>query len=143
MTSSKIPFKAEAFHTAYVKQRNRELERDLVLAQTKLRYLMEHVGSDIVPLPPEASFLSEKDKRDMKQDIANTYDTSIDKLIADEQKKTPRSSPDQIRLEITNGMIYYMFYYVMQLQSDIDPSLFWETVDQINNGHNIDLTETN
>ena len=87
--------------------------------------------------------MSEKDKRDMKQDIANTYDTSIDKLIADEQKKTPRSSPDQIRLEITNGMVYYMFYYVMQLQSDIDPSLFWETVDQINNGHSIDLTETN
>ena len=59
----------------------------------------------------------------MKQDIANTYDTSIDKLIADEQKKTPRSSPDQIRLEITNGMVYYMFYYVIQLQSHIDPSL--------------------
>ena len=85
--------------------------------------MMEHVGSDIVPLPPEASFLSEKDKREMKQDIANTYDTSIDKLIADEQKKKPRSPPDQIRLEITNGMVYYMFYYVMQLQADIDPSL--------------------
>ena len=123
MTSNKIPFKAEVFHRAYVKQRNRELERDLVLAQTKLRYMMEHVGSDIVPQPPEASFLSEKDKRDMKQDIANTYDTSIDKLVADEQKKTPRSPPGQIRLEITNGMVYYMFYYVMQLQSHIDPSL--------------------
>ena len=75
MTSYGIPFKAEAFHRAYVKQRNRELERDLVLAQTKLRYMMEHVGSDIVPLPPEASFLSKKDKREMKQDIANTYDS--------------------------------------------------------------------
>ena len=85
--------------------------------------MMEHVGSDIVPLPPEASFLSEKDKHDMKQLIANTYDTSIDKLVADEQKKTPRSSPDQIRLEITNGMIYYMFYYVINLQSEIDPLL--------------------
>ena len=124
MANYGIPFKHEAFNKAYAKQRNRELERDLVLAQTKLRYLMEHVGSDIVPVPPEASFLSEKDKRDIKQDIANTYDASIDKLIADEQEKTPRSSPDQIRLEITNGMIYYMFYYVMQLQSDIDPSLF-------------------
>ena len=39
-----------AFHKQYVKQRNAQLERDLVLAQTKLRYLMEHVGSDIVPL---------------------------------------------------------------------------------------------
>jgi len=44
-------------------------------------------------------------------------------LVADEQKKTPRSHPDQIREEITNGMVYYMFYYVMQLQSNIDPSL--------------------
>ena len=123
MANYGIPFKHEAFHKAYAKQRNRELERDLVLAQTKLRYMMEHVASDIVPQPPEASFLSEKDKRDMKQDIANTYDTSIDKLVADEQKKTPRSPPGQIRLEITNGMVYYMFYYVMQLQSNIDPSL--------------------
>ena len=85
--------------------------------------MMEHVGSDIVPLPPEASFLSEKDKHDIKQQIANTYDTSINRLVADEQKKTPRSPPSQIRLEITNGMVYYMFYYVMQLQSHIDPSL--------------------
>ena len=123
MTSIKFPFKCENFHRAYVKQRNRELERDLVLAQTKLRYMMEHVGSDIVPLPPEASFLSEKDKHDIKQQIANTYDTSINRLVADEQKKTPRSPPSQIRLEITNGMVYYMFYYVMQLQSHIDPSL--------------------
>ena len=68
MTSYKIPFKAEAFHRAYVKQRNRELERDLVLAQTKLRYMMEHVASDIVPQPPEASFLSEKDKLEMKEE---------------------------------------------------------------------------
>ena len=106
-----------------VKQRNRELERDLVLAQTKLRYMMDHVGSDIVPLPPEASFLSEKDKLEIKEEIANSYDTRIDGLVADEQKKTPGSPPDEIRLEITNGMVYYMFYYVMQLQADIDPSL--------------------
>ena len=123
MASYRIPFKAEAFHRAYVKQRNRELERDLVLAQTKLRYMMEHVGSDIVPKPPEASFLSEKDKLEMKEDIASTYDTRIDELVADEQKKTPGSPPDEIRLEITNGMVYYMFYYVMQLQADIHPSL--------------------
>ena len=123
MASYRIPFKAEAFHKAYVKQRNRELERDLVLAQTKLRYMMEHVGSDIIPKPPEASFLSEKDKLEMKEDIASTYDTRIDELVADEQKKTPGSPPDEIRLEITNGMVYYMFYYVMQLQADIHPSL--------------------
>lgn len=123
MASYRIPFKAEAFHRAYVKQRNRELERDLVLAQTKLRYMMEHVGSDIIPKPPEASFLSEKDKLEMKEDIASTYDTRIDELVADEQKKTPGSPPDEIRLEITNGMVYYMFYYVMQLQADIHPSL--------------------
>ena len=121
MTTNKNPF--EAFEAAYVKQRNAQLEHDLVLAQTKLRYLMEHVGSEIVPLPPEASFLSKKDKHDIKQEIANVYNNSIDKLVADEQKKTPRSTPDQIRLEITNGMVYYMFYYVIQLQSHIDPSL--------------------
>ena len=84
---------------------------------------MEHVGSDIVPKPPEASFLSEKDKLELKEDIANTYDTRIDELVAHEQKKTPRSPPDQIRVEITNGMVHYMFFYVMQLQADIDPSL--------------------
>ena len=121
MTTNKNPF--EAFEAAYVKQRNAQLEHDLVLAQTKLRYLMEHVGSEIVPLPPEGSFLSKKDKHDIKQEIANVYNNSIDKLVADEQKKTPRSTPDQIRLEITNGMVYYMFYYVIQLQSHIDPSL--------------------
>ena len=101
---------------------------------------MEHVGSDIVPLPPEASFLSEKDKHDIAQTIANAYDTSIDKLVADEQKKTPHATPDEIRDEITNGIVYYMFYYVMQLQADIDPSLLWGTVDPISNGHNIDFT---
>ena len=85
--------------------------------------MMEHVGSDIVPKPPEASFLSEKDKLEMKNDIANAYDTRIDELVADEQKKTPRSPADQIRLEITNGMVYYMFFYVIQLQAEIDPSL--------------------
>ena len=123
MTSIKFSFKCETFHRAYVKQRNRELERDLVLAQTKLRYLMEHVDSFIVPTPPEASFLSEKDKLELKEDIANTYDTRIDELVAHEQKKTPHSPPDQIREEITNGMVYYMFFYVIQLQADIDPSL--------------------
>ena len=123
MTSIKFPFKCETFHNAYVKQRNRELERDLVLAQTKLRYMMEHVGAYIVPKPPEASFLSEKDKLEIKEEIANSYDTRIDGLVADEQKKTPNSTPDEIRDEIKNGIVYYMFYYVMQLQADIDPSL--------------------
>ena len=123
MANYGLPFKHEAFHKAYAKQRNRELERDLVLAQTKLRYMMEHVGSDIIPKPPEASFLSEKDKLEIKECIANSYDSRIDDLVADEQKKTPHSTPDEIRDEITNGIVYYMFYYVMQLQADIDPSL--------------------
>ena len=84
---------------------------------------MEHVGSQIVPLPPETSSLSEKERHDIKQEVINTYDNSIDKLLVDEQKKTPFAFPDQIRLEITNGMVYYMFYYVMKLQSQIDPEL--------------------
>ena len=121
--ASKYLFDVVAFEKAYVKQRNAQLEHDLVLAQTKLRYLMEHVGSDIVPLPPQASFLSEKERHDIKKEVADTYDNSIDKLVADEQNKTPRSSLDQIRHEITNGMVYYMFYYVLKLQSQIDPSL--------------------
>ena len=121
--ASKYLFDVVAFEKAYVKQRNAQLEHDLVLAQTKLRYLMEHVGSDIVPLPPQASFLSEKERHDIKKEVADTYDNSIDKLVADEQKKTPRSSLDQIRHEVTNGMVYYMFYYVLKLQSQIDPSL--------------------
>ena len=121
--ASKSLFDVAAFEKAYVKQRNAQLEHDLVLAQTKLRYLMEHVGSDIVPLPPQASFLSEKERHDIKKEVADTYDNSIDKLVADEQKKTPRSSLDQIRHEVTNGMVYYMFYYVLKLQSQIDPSL--------------------
>ena len=73
---------------------------------------MEIVGSAIVPLPLplEASFLSEKaDKHDIKQEIANVYSNSKDKLVANEQKKTPRSAPDQIRLEITNGMVTTCF----------------------------------
>ena len=97
MTNIKFPFKCETFHRAYVKQRNRELERDLVVAQTKLRYMMEHVGANIVPKPPEASFLSEKDKLEIKECIANSYDSRIDDLVADEQKKTPHSTPDEIR----------------------------------------------
>ena len=115
-------------HLTYTQWLNNDIASNVLTTTCILhgRYMMEHVGSDIVPLPPEASFLSEKEKREMKQDIANTYDTSIDKLVADEQKKTPRSPPGQIRLEITNGMVYYMFYYVMQLQADIDPSLLWE-----------------
>ena len=121
--ANKTVFDVEAFEKAYVKQRNAELERDLVLAQTKLRYLMEHVDSQIVPLPPETSSLSEKERHDIKQEVINTYDNSIDKLLVDEQKKTPFAFPDQIRLEITNGMVYYMFYYVMKLQSQIDPKL--------------------
>ena len=123
MASNKNPFEAEVFKREYAKQRNAQLEHDLVLAQTKLRYLMEHVGSDIVPLPPEASFLSEREKHDIKQEVKNMYNNSIDKMVADEQKKTPRSPPGQIRLEITNGMVYYMFHYVINLQSEIDPSL--------------------
>ena len=117
-----------AFHKQYVKQRNAQLERDLVLAQTKLRYLMQHVDSDIVPLPPEATFLSEKEKQDIKQEVASVYDTRINELVADEQKKTAHSPRDQIRLEITNGMVYYMFYYVIKLQSEIDRLLLWRSV---------------
>ncbi len=123
MAKNTNPFESEAFERAYVKQKNAQLEHDLILAQTKLRYLMEHVGSNIVPLPPEASFLSEKDKHDIKQGIAKEYNKNIHKLVADEQKKTPHCTSNQIRLEITNGMVYYMFYYVMRLQSQIDPSL--------------------
>ena len=123
MASNKNPFGVKAFKKEYAKQRNAQLEHDLVLAQTKLRYLMEHVGSDLVPLPPEASFLSEKEKHDIKQEVMDMYNSSIDKLVSDEQKKTPRSPPGQIRVEITNGMVYYMFYYVIQLQSEIDPLL--------------------
>ena len=123
MASNKNPFETDSFAKEYVKQRNAQLERDLVLAQTKLRYLMEHVGSDIVPLPPEAPFLCEKQKHDIRQEVAHMYDKSIDTFVADEQKKTPRSPRDQIRLEITNGMVYYMFHYVINLQSEIDPLL--------------------
>ena len=119
----KTVFDVEAFEKAYVKQRNAELERDLVFAQTRLRYLMQHVGSRIVPLPPEGSSLSEKERQDLKQEVVNTYDNSIDKLLAHEQKKTPSAFPDHIRLEITNGMVYYLFYYVLKLQSEIDPEL--------------------
>ena len=91
MTSNTNPFKAfkTAFEKEYAKQRNAQLEHELVLAQTKLRYLMNHVDSDIVPLPPEAPFLSEKVKPDIKQEVTNMYDTSIRKLVADEQTKTP------------------------------------------------------
>lgn len=125
MTSKESPFKSfrNAFHQGYKKQRNAQLERDLVLAQTKLRYLLQHVASDIVPLPPEADFLSETEKHDIRQEVTNMYDQNIDKFVANEKKKTPHFSCDQIRLEITNGMIYYMFYYVVNLQSEIDPSL--------------------
>ena len=123
MASNKNPFEVTAFEKAYVKQRNAQLERELVLAQTKLRYLIDHVGSDIVPRPPEAPFLSEEEKHDMKQEVTSMYNTSIDKLVADEQKKTPQVPADKIRLEITNGMVYYMFHYVINLQSEIDPLL--------------------
>jgi len=111
--------KYTVFEREIIKARNAALERDLVLAQTKLRYLMIHVGSDIVPLPPEASFLSEKQKHEIKQDVVENYDNSIDELIVDEQKKTPHVCLAQIRREITNGMICYMFHYVMKLQSEI------------------------
>ena len=123
MASKQNPMNAGAFKKAYAKQRNAQLEYDLVLAQTKLRYLMEHVDSNIVPLPPEAPVLSEKEKDELRQEVKHMFDGSIDKFVSDEQKKTPHVSRDQIRLEITNGMVYYMFYYVINLQSEIDPLL--------------------
>ena len=124
MASKKNPFDSELFKKTYIKERNTQLEYDLVLAQTKLRYLMQHVDSDLVPLPPEAHFLSPKEKHDMKQQVVHMYDTYIKTSTPDELKKTPTAHPSQIRDELTNGMIYYMFYYVIQLQSEIDPSLF-------------------
>lgn len=123
MASKQNPLHADVFKKAYVKQRNAQLEHDLVLAQTKLRYLMQHVGSNIVPLPPEARFLSEKEKHDVRQGVINIYDKAIEKYVADEQKKTPGVPRDQIRSEIANGMVYYMFNYVIHLQAEIDPSL--------------------
>lgn len=121
MSNKKNPF--EVFDKEYVKHRNAQLEYDLVVAQTKMRYLMQHVGSNIVPLPPEAAFLSEAEKHDMRQAVSNMYDMTIEKSIAHEHKKTPDCSPDQLRLEITNGMVMYMFRYVINLQSEIDPLL--------------------
>ena len=50
--TSKTPFEVADCEKQYAKQRNAQLEHDLVLAQTKLRYLIQHVDSDIVPLPP-------------------------------------------------------------------------------------------
>lgn len=123
MENYKNIFEVAVFQQAYAKQRNAQLERELVLSQTKLRYLMDHVGSDIVPRPPEAPFLSTKEKNEMKQEVARKYDTSIDELVADEQKKTPHVPAGDVRVEITNGMVYYQFYYVLKLQSEIDPSL--------------------
>lgn len=125
MTSNESPFKSfhNTFHQGYKKQRNAQLERELVLAQTKLRYLLQHVASNIVPLPPEAGFLSATEKHNIRREVASMYDRNIDKFVANEKQKTPHSPCDQIRLEITNGMIYYMFYYVINLQSEIDPSL--------------------
>ena len=124
MDNSKNPFNSEVFKKAYIEQRNTQLEHDLVLAQTKLRYLMQHVHSDLVPLPPEAHFLSSKEKHDIKQQVVHMYDAYIKTSTTDELKKTPTVHPSQIRDELTNGMIYYMFYYVIQLQSEIDSSLF-------------------
>ena len=94
MANYGIPFKHEAFHKAYAKQRNRELERDLVLAQTKLRYMMEHVGTYIVPKPPIASFLSAKDKLESisinafcKELRANFKETSHDQRAENQQQR--------------------------------------------------------
>ena len=123
MANKEHPLNAEVFKKAYLKQRNAQREHDLVLAQTKLRYLMQHVGSNIVPLPPEARFLSEQQKHEIRQEVEKMYDRSINKLVADEQKKTPLCPRDKIRLEVTNGMVYYMFHYVIHLQSEIDPFL--------------------
>ena len=116
--------KSEAFERAYVRQRNKELNRDLQVAQTKLRFTMIHLGSNIVPLPPVASFLSEKEKNVMMQEVKDTFnDDNFDELVTQEQKKTPHVCADKIRREIKNGMVYYLFYYVMKLQSSIDPSV--------------------
>ena len=123
MSSNKNPFEAEVFRKEYVKQRNAQREYDLVLAQTKLRYLMEHINSDLVPLPPEAPFLSSEEKRKIKQEVVHMYETNIEKFVTDEKNKSPDVPVSQIRLEVKNGMVYYMFYYVMKLQSEIDPSL--------------------
>ena len=123
MANKEHPLNAEVFKKAYLKQRNAQREHDLVLAQTKLRYLMQHVGSNIVPLPPEANFLSKGQKCEIRQEVINMYDMNIDRQVAEEQKKTPRVPRDQIRLEVTNGIVYYMFHYVVHLQSEIDPSL--------------------
>ena len=84
---------------------------------------MIHMGSNIVPLPPEASFLSEKQKHEINREVVDVYDNSIEELVAQEQKKSPHVPPDQIRREINNGMIYCMFNHVINLQSFIDPSL--------------------
>ena len=116
--------KCEAFERAYVRQRNKELNRDLQVAQTKLRFTMIHLGSNIVPLPPVASFLSEKEKNVMMQEVKDTFnDANLDELVTQEQKKSPHVCTDKIRREIKNGMVYYLFYYVMKLQSSIDPSV--------------------
>ena len=123
MARKENPLYSDVFRKAYVKQRNAQREHDLVVAQTKLRYLMQHVGSNIVPLPPEARFLSEQQKHEIRQEVGKMYDRSINKLVADEQKKTPLCPRDKIRLEVTNGMVYYMFHYVIHLQSEIDPFL--------------------
>ena len=118
--------KSEAFERAYVRQRNKEINRDLQVAQTKLRFTMIHLGSNIVPLPPVASFLSEKEKNVIMQEVKDTFnDDNFDELVTQEQKKTPHVCADKIRREIKNGMVYYLFYYVMKLQSSIDPSVLW------------------
>lgn len=47
-----------AFERTYVKQRNAELHRDLQVAHTKLRFMVEeHTGYDIVPLPPVCMYI--------------------------------------------------------------------------------------
>ena len=118
--------KSEAFERAYVRQRNKEINRDLQVAQTKLRFTMIHLGSNIVPLPPVASFLSEKEKNTIMQEVKDTLnDDNFAELVTQEQKKTPHVCADKIRREIKNGMVYYLFYYVMKLQSSIDPSVLW------------------
>ena len=115
--------KIDSFERAFVKQRNKELNRELQIAQTKLHFMIKHLGSEIVPLPPIASFLSEEEQKEIMKEVQDTFDDSFGELVSQEQKKSPNTCPEEIRREIKNGMIYYMFYYVMKLQSCIDPSL--------------------
>ena len=116
----------EALRKEVAKARARQLEHALGLDQTRLRYFMQRVDSDAVPLPPEASCLSEKEKLEIKQQVSEVvdgFDKSIDVDVAKELKKDPGVCANKIREELITGMVYYMFFYVLLMQSEIDPSL--------------------